>query len=225
MFRRPSSIRSSTSAISHAQPTGRKPVVGEPDDPELRPCSRHPLDHRAVALLEDVQRDDLRRQGHQTQREEGEIALDARRIAGVYVRPPPTDEPAAGPGVELTCPARRSVPPAWPPPPSSGSGATCGCTTTRRWPGRSPSTTVSCAAFVIDPALLGGRFASGARTAFLLDSLAELGAGLRERGAGAHGQDRPSGARSCPSSRERSRPRMCIGHPTCPPTPGPATAP
>ena len=36
--------------------------------------------------------------------------------------------------------------------------------------------------FVLDPALLGGRFASGPRVAFLLDCLRALDAELRERG-------------------------------------------
>lgn len=39
-------------------------------------------------------------------------------------------------------------------------------------------------AFVLDPALLGGRFASGPRTAFLLACLRELDEALRERGSG-----------------------------------------
>lgn len=38
--------------------------------------------------------------------------------------------------------------------------------------------------FVLDPAIVAGRFASGARTAFLLDCLRELDAALRERGSG-----------------------------------------
>jgi deoxyribodipyrimidine photo-lyase len=39
-------------------------------------------------------------------------------------------------------------------------------------------------AFVLDPALISGRFASGPRTAFLLGCLRELDAALRERGGG-----------------------------------------
>lgn len=39
-------------------------------------------------------------------------------------------------------------------------------------------------AFVLDPALLHGRFASAPRTAFLLDCLRELDAAMRERGGG-----------------------------------------
>ncbi|MGN6189428.1 MAG: cryptochrome/photolyase family protein [Conexibacter sp.] len=38
--------------------------------------------------------------------------------------------------------------------------------------------------FVLDPVLLNGRFASGPRTAFMLDCLRELDAALRERGGG-----------------------------------------
>lgn len=38
--------------------------------------------------------------------------------------------------------------------------------------------------FVLDPAIVRGRFASGARTAFMLDCLRELDAALRERGSG-----------------------------------------
>ena len=60
MFMRPSGMRSSTSAISHAQPTGAQPVVGRPTRSRTRaPRSRHSRDHRPVALLEDVQRDEL----------------------------------------------------------------------------------------------------------------------------------------------------------------------
>jgi deoxyribodipyrimidine photo-lyase len=39
-------------------------------------------------------------------------------------------------------------------------------------------------AFVLDPVLLGGRFPSAPRTAFMLDCLRELDAALRERGSG-----------------------------------------
>ena len=39
-----------------------QPVVGEPDDPELRLLLEAARDHRLVALLEDVQRDQLARQ-------------------------------------------------------------------------------------------------------------------------------------------------------------------
>src|SRR6185295_4702123 len=38
--------------------------------------------------------------------------------------------------------------------------------------------------FVLDDALLGGRYASGARTAFMLECLRALGDALRERGSG-----------------------------------------
>src|SRR3954447_13765478 len=38
--------------------------------------------------------------------------------------------------------------------------------------------------FVLDPALLGGRFPSGSRTAWMLACLHELDGALRERGAG-----------------------------------------
>jgi deoxyribodipyrimidine photo-lyase len=48
--------------------------------------------------------------------------------------------------------------------------------------------------FVLDPALLGGRFPSPSRTAFLLACLEELDAGLRARGAGlAVRRGRPAG--------------------------------
>ena len=67
-------MRSSTSAISHAQPIVAQPVVGDPDDPELALLLEHARDHRLVALLEDVQRDQLGRERHQSQREQREVA-------------------------------------------------------------------------------------------------------------------------------------------------------
>ncbi len=56
--------------------------------------------------------------------------------------------------------------------------------------------------FVLDPALLHGRLASGPRTAFMLDCLRELGAALRARGsASSSARDRPSA--SCGGSPPR----------------------
>ena len=45
-------------------------VLGHPDDPELALLSQAVLDHRAVAILEDVQRHALGRQRDDPQREE-----------------------------------------------------------------------------------------------------------------------------------------------------------
>jgi hypothetical protein len=48
-------------------------VVGGPDDPELAPVGQAVGDHGLVALLEDVQRHDLVREGDHAQREEWEV--------------------------------------------------------------------------------------------------------------------------------------------------------
>ena len=54
-------------------------VVGEPDDSEL-PVERQALvHHRLVALLEDVQRDDLFRQRDEPEREQRKVAYEAVR--------------------------------------------------------------------------------------------------------------------------------------------------
>src|SRR5439155_12447969 len=45
-------------------------VVGEPDDPELAVLLEAPGDHRFVAVLEDVERNDLARKQHDRQRKE-----------------------------------------------------------------------------------------------------------------------------------------------------------
>ena len=47
-------------------------VVGEPDDPELAVALEALADHQLVALLEDVQRDQLMRQQHEAEREQRE---------------------------------------------------------------------------------------------------------------------------------------------------------
>ena len=51
-----------------------QPVVGDPHDPELALLLEHARDHRLVALLEDVQRDQLGRERHQSQREQRKVA-------------------------------------------------------------------------------------------------------------------------------------------------------
>ena len=68
-------------------------------------------------------------------------------------------------------------------PDSSGFGTTSGCATTPRC-GRRSSARARDPVFCFDDRLLHGRHASGPRTQFLLECLAELDAGLRERGSG-----------------------------------------
>ena len=74
---RPSSMRSRTSVISIAQPTGAQALVVGPHDPELRAALQALADHRAIALLEDVQRDELVGERDDAEREEREVAHDA----------------------------------------------------------------------------------------------------------------------------------------------------
>ena len=52
------------------------PVVAGPDDSELRAALEALPDHRAVALLEDVQGNDLVGQGHDAEGEQREVADD-----------------------------------------------------------------------------------------------------------------------------------------------------
>ena len=51
-----------------------QPVVGEPQDPELALVAQALVHHRLVALLEDVQRDQLARQRDEPQREQRKLA-------------------------------------------------------------------------------------------------------------------------------------------------------
>ena len=90
MFMRPSSMRSRTSVISIAQPTARTALVVGPHDAELRAALQALADHRAVALLEDVQRHELVGERDDAEREEREVAHDAVGHPGsVYgCRPP-----------------------------------------------------------------------------------------------------------------------------------------
>ncbi len=74
---RPSSMRSRMSVISIAQPTGRSALVALPHDPELRAALEALADHRAIALLEDVQRDQLVGERDDAEREEREVGHDA----------------------------------------------------------------------------------------------------------------------------------------------------
>ena len=53
-----------------------KPVVREPEDPELGVLLEARSDHQLVALLEDVQRHDLVRQEHEFKREQREALLE-----------------------------------------------------------------------------------------------------------------------------------------------------
>ena len=54
-----------------------QPVVGEPDDPELALGLQALADHRLVALLEDVQRNQLAGQRDEPQREQRKLARRA----------------------------------------------------------------------------------------------------------------------------------------------------
>ena len=66
-------MRSTTSAISHAQPIGRSPSSAIQTMPNSDALLEAAADHRLVAVLEDVQRDELGGEGHQTEREEREV--------------------------------------------------------------------------------------------------------------------------------------------------------
>ena len=72
---RPSSIRSSTRSIAHAQPTSRSPSSESHTIPNSRSLAQALLDHRLVALLEDVERDQLAGQGDEPQREQRKVAF------------------------------------------------------------------------------------------------------------------------------------------------------
>ena len=65
----------------------------------------------------------------------------------------------------------------------SGSGATCACTSTLRCGGLDAHNDVV-PVFCFDGRLLHGRHASGPRTQFLLECLADLDGSLREHGSG-----------------------------------------
>ena len=116
-FMRPSGMRSSTSAISHAQPIVAQPVVGQPDDPEL------------ALLLEALARSSScsapRRCAAGRARSAARRARAGR--AGSRAR-------AVGHATESTIGPRRAARrtlAACLRPRSSGSGATCASTTTR----------------------------------------------------------------------------------------------
>ena len=75
-------MRPSSSALEHrldgAGAADRlELVLGHPQDPELALLLQALLDHRAVAILEDVQRHVLGGQRHDAEREEREVAVQA----------------------------------------------------------------------------------------------------------------------------------------------------
>jgi hypothetical protein len=55
-----------------------EPVVGEPDDSELALLLEALADHELVALLEDVQRNQLMRDQDEPERKQGKALLDGR---------------------------------------------------------------------------------------------------------------------------------------------------
>ena len=153
-----------------------QPVVGDPDDPELALLLEHPRHHRLVALLEDVQRDQLAGQRDEAEREQREIAHQRH---GESV-PPQAGRSARG---RVTRGAGRAPYSTW-------------MRTAIVWFRRDlrvhdhPALTAAhreadrvVPVFVLDPRLLhGGRFPSANRAWFLLAALRELRASLRERG-------------------------------------------
>ena len=80
-FMRPSSICSSTCSISHAQPISRSPSSASHRIPNSRSSSDALVHHRLVALLEDVQRDQLVGERDEPEREQREFADDPSGIS------------------------------------------------------------------------------------------------------------------------------------------------
>ncbi len=76
---RPSSRRSSTVSTVQAQPIGLSSSSAIHRIPNSRCSSQALLDHRAVAVLEDVQRHVLGGQRHDAEREQREVAVQALR--------------------------------------------------------------------------------------------------------------------------------------------------
>ena len=70
MFIRPSSNCSSTRVIARGAADVLQLVVGEPEDAELALLVEALADHLLVALLEDVERDQLAGQQHEPEREQ-----------------------------------------------------------------------------------------------------------------------------------------------------------
>ena len=67
-------MRSSTSAISQAQPICLRPDSVEPDDAELALVLEQLVEHDPVALFEDVQRHELVRDRHEPEGEQRKVA-------------------------------------------------------------------------------------------------------------------------------------------------------
>ena len=81
MFIRPSSMRSSTSVISHAQPIGAQPVVGQPDDPELALRARGTRRSSSCSAPRRCAAGRPRRQRDEPEREEREVAHEPSAMA------------------------------------------------------------------------------------------------------------------------------------------------
>ena len=92
------------------------------------------------------------------------------------------------------------------PPLSYGCGATCGCATTRRCERRSTRADRVVPVFCFDDRLLHGRHASGPRTQFLIECLADLDRSLRELGVRPRDPPRRRRSASSPSCAARSAP-------------------
>src|SRR6185312_4201629 len=152
------------------------------------------LDQRLVALLEDPQRHDLAGQRDESEREEGEVAYGRARHAAKSMCA------RACRHVVRRDTRRRSDATAARSPPYASAMTSTAIVWLRRdlrlhdHPPLARALAVHdrvIPVFVLDPVLLHGRFASAPRTAFLLDCLRELDAGMRERGGGLvirHGQ-------------------------------------
>ena len=98
---RPSSMRSSTSVISIAQPTGRTPSSPAQTIPNSRSLGQALADHRPVAVLEDVQRHVLVGERDEAEREQREVLRQAvghpsrERTRALAPRPPGARRPGA----------------------------------------------------------------------------------------------------------------------------------
>ena len=196
---RPSGIRSSTSAISHAQPIGRSPSSASQTIPNSDSSSRQRADHRLVALLEDVQRHQFARQGDEPEREQREVPDQSTR------------------GSSAEADRAAPYPTRWLRPRSSGSGATCACTTTRRCGRRSDAHERDRAGVRARRPLLHGRHASGSRTRSCSTACSDLRGALQQRGGNlvvVRGKPERELLEAGPRARRRRRP-------TSPPTSSP----
>ena len=159
-----------------------QPVVGEPDDPELRLLLQAARDHRLVALLEDVQRDQLARQGDEPEREQRKVP-DQLHDDPVYGASPVPAAMADRPGLVPARPARARSPAA-----AGGAG---------RVRARGPGVRARRAA--------ARRRASGSRDAFLFACLKDLRESLQAARREPRGASRGTPEQELPKLAARAR--------------------